>query len=139
MGHDLPISRKLAVGFALTTVMTIGLGVFALLRLNGVNAELAEMASNDIPSVQHLGEVRAQLGEFRTFELAQLTMQWIKNLKLMPKLMLTFGVILLVMLLQGVVAYRGLHSLNNVTTELAGNRMESIRLAGEMRGMTSRR
>ena len=72
--HDLPISRKLAVGFALTTVMTIGLGVFALLRLNGVNAELAEMASNDIPSVQHLGEVRAQLGEFRTFELAQLTM-----------------------------------------------------------------
>ena len=72
--HDLPISRKLAVGFALTTVMTVGLGVFALLRLNGVNAELAEMASNDIPSVQHLGEVRAQLGEFRTFELAQLTM-----------------------------------------------------------------
>ncbi len=62
-------------------------------------------------------------------------MQWINNLKLMPKLMLTFGVILLVMLLQGVVAYRGLHSLNNVTTELAGNRMESIRMAGEMRGM----
>jgi len=72
--HDLPISRKLAVGFALTTLMTIALGVFALVRLNSVNAELAEMASNDIPSVQHLGEVRAQLGEFRTFELAQLTM-----------------------------------------------------------------
>jgi methyl-accepting chemotaxis protein len=72
--HDLPIARKLAVGFALTTLMTIALGVFALVRLNSVNAELAEMASNDIPSVQHLGEVRAQLGEFRTFELAQLTM-----------------------------------------------------------------
>ncbi len=72
--QNLPISRKLAVGFALTTLMTIGLGVFALLRLNGANAELAEMASNDIPSVQHLGEVRAQLGEFRTFELAQLSM-----------------------------------------------------------------
>ncbi len=72
--HDLPISRKLAVGFALTTLMTIGLGVFALLRLNSANAELAEMAGNDIPSVQHLGEVRAQLGEFRTFELAQLSM-----------------------------------------------------------------
>jgi methyl-accepting chemotaxis protein len=62
-------------------------------------------------------------------------MQWINNLKLMPKLMLTFGVLLLVMLLQGIVAYRGLHSLNNVTTELAGKRMESIRMAGEMRGM----
>ncbi|WP_315388596.1 methyl-accepting chemotaxis protein [uncultured Stenotrophomonas sp.] len=72
--QNLPISRKLAVGFALTTLMTIGLGVFALLRLNSVNAELGEMASNDIPSVQHLGEVRAQLGEFRTFELAQLSM-----------------------------------------------------------------
>jgi methyl-accepting chemotaxis protein len=72
--HDLPISRKLAVGFALTTLMTIALGVFALVRLNSVNAELAQMASNDIPSVQHLGEVRAQLGEFRTFELAQLSM-----------------------------------------------------------------
>ena len=46
-------------------------------------------------------------------------MPWINNLKLMPKLLLTFGVLLLVMLLQGIVAYRGLHSLNNVTTELA--------------------
>jgi len=62
-------------------------------------------------------------------------MPWINNLKLMPKLMLTFGVLLLVMLLQGIVAYRGLHSLNDVTTELAGHRMESIRMAGEMRGM----
>ncbi len=51
-------------------------------------------------------------------------MPWINNLKLMPKLLLTFGVLLLVMLLQGIVAYRGLHSLNNVTTELAGSRME---------------
>jgi len=62
-------------------------------------------------------------------------MPWINNLKLMPKLLVTFGVVLLVMLLQGIVAYRGLHSLNEVTTELAGKRMESIRLAGEMRGM----
>ena len=61
-------------------------------------------------------------------------MPWINNLKLMPKLLLTFGVILLVMLLQGIVAYRGLHSLNDVTTELAGKRMQSIRMAGEMRG-----
>ncbi|MBD8642982.1 MCP four helix bundle domain-containing protein [Stenotrophomonas sp. CFBP 13724] len=62
-------------------------------------------------------------------------MPWINNLKLMPKLLLTFGVLLLVMLLQGIVAYRGLHSLNNVTTDLAGKRMESIRMAGEMRGV----
>ena len=62
-------------------------------------------------------------------------MRWINNLKLMPKLLVTFGVVLVVMLLQGVVAYRGLHSLNDVTTELAGKRMESLRMAGEMRGL----
>ncbi|KAF1017242.1 MAG: Methyl-accepting chemotaxis protein I [Stenotrophomonas maltophilia] len=71
--HDLPIARKLALGFILTTLMTIVMGVFALLRLNEVNAQLASMAGNDIPSVQHLGEARSQLGEFRTFELAQLS------------------------------------------------------------------
>ncbi|WNH51904.1 methyl-accepting chemotaxis protein [Stenotrophomonas oahuensis] len=72
--YDLPIARKLAVGFALTTLMTVALGVFALVRLNGANAQLAGMASNDIPSVEHLGEVRSLLGEFRTYELAQLSM-----------------------------------------------------------------
>ncbi len=72
--YDLPIARKLAAGFALTTLMTIALGVFALVRLGGSNTQLQEMSTNDIPSVQHLGEVRAQLGEFRTYELAQLTM-----------------------------------------------------------------
>ncbi|WP_303749785.1 methyl-accepting chemotaxis protein [Stenotrophomonas pigmentata] len=64
-------------------------------------------------------------------------MQWINSLKLKPKLMLTFGVVLFVMLLQGVVAYRGLHSLNNVTTDLAENRMPSLRTTGELSGMVS--
>ncbi len=72
--HDLPIARKLAVGFTLTTLMTVVLGAFALLRLSEANAQLSAMASNDIPSVQYLGEVRSQLGEFRTYELAQLSM-----------------------------------------------------------------
>ena len=64
-------------------------------------------------------------------------MHWIKNLKLMPKLMLAFGVVLLVMLIQGVVAFSGLTSLNNVTDDLGKNRMESIRALGELRGMVS--
>jgi len=71
---DLPIARKLAVGFTLTTLMTLVLGAFALVRLSEANAQLRAMAANSIPSVQHLGEARSQLGEFRTFELAQLTM-----------------------------------------------------------------
>lgn len=64
-------------------------------------------------------------------------MQWINSLKLKPKLMLTFGVVLFVMLLQGIVAYRGLHSLNNVTSDLAENRMPSLRTTGELSGMVS--
>ena len=72
--QDLPIARKLAVGFTLTTLMTLVLGAFALLRLSEANTQLGEMAGNDIPSVQHLGEARSQLGEFRTYELALLSM-----------------------------------------------------------------
>ncbi|MBD8634355.1 MCP four helix bundle domain-containing protein [Stenotrophomonas sp. CFBP 13725] len=72
--RDLPIARKLAVGFTLTTLMTLVLGVFALLRLSEANTQLRGMATDAIPSVQHLGEVRSQLGEFRTYEMAQLTM-----------------------------------------------------------------
>ncbi len=64
-------------------------------------------------------------------------MQWIKNLNLMPKLMLTFGIVLFVMLVQGVIAYRGLASLNGATEDLGQRRMESLRIAGELRAMVS--
>ena len=62
-------------------------------------------------------------------------MQWINKLKLMPKLMLTFGIVMVIMLIQGIIAYRGLASLNSVTSELAGESMSSVREAGELRGM----
>ncbi|TWI02820.1 methyl-accepting chemotaxis protein [Luteimonas cucumeris] len=71
--HNLAIARKLAMAFALTTLMTIGLGCFALLRLEASNDQLQLVSTVDMPSVQYMGEVRSQLGEFRTFELAQLT------------------------------------------------------------------
>ncbi|QBG83618.1 methyl-accepting chemotaxis protein [Xanthomonas oryzae] len=64
-----------------------------------------------------------------------MSMQWINNLKLMPKLMLAFGIVLLIMLVQGIIAYSGLASLNNVTRDLAGNTMSSVREAGDLRGM----
>jgi methyl-accepting chemotaxis protein len=62
-------------------------------------------------------------------------MQWIHNQKLMPKLMLTFGIVLAMMLIQGIVAFSGLHQLRASTDELAGNTMASVRLAGELRAM----
>ncbi len=64
-------------------------------------------------------------------------MQWINSLKLKPKLMLTFGVVLLVMVVQGIVAYRGLHSLNAVTTDLGTTRMTSLRTTSALSGTVS--
>ncbi|WP_045767429.1 methyl-accepting chemotaxis protein [Xanthomonas albilineans] len=62
-------------------------------------------------------------------------MQWIKNLKLMPKLMLAFGVVLVLMLVQGLTAYSGLNSLNHVTRNLSNTVVPSVRIGGEMRGI----
>ncbi len=71
--QNLTIARKLAVAFTLTSLMTIALGVFALLRLGQANDKLQAVSREDMPSVQYMGEIRAQMGEFRTFEMAQLT------------------------------------------------------------------
>ncbi|MET7141647.1 methyl-accepting chemotaxis protein [Xanthomonas sp. PPL139] len=62
-------------------------------------------------------------------------MQWIKDLKVMPKLMLAFGVVLALMLIQGIAAYRGLHSLNGVTSNVSAQVVPSVRTGGEMRGI----
>ncbi|HEY0335634.1 MAG TPA: MCP four helix bundle domain-containing protein, partial [Stenotrophomonas sp.] len=62
-------------------------------------------------------------------------MHWINKQKLGPKLMLTFGIVMVIMLIQGVIAYAGLAKLNGVTRNLAGNTMSSVREAGELRGM----
>lgn len=62
-------------------------------------------------------------------------MLWINNFKLMFKLMFIFGVILLVMLFQGIVVYCGLYLFNNVIIELVGYWMESICMVGEICGM----
>ncbi|MCW0413791.1 methyl-accepting chemotaxis protein [Xanthomonas sacchari] len=62
-------------------------------------------------------------------------MQWIKDLKVMPKLMLAFGVVLALMLIQGVAAYRGLNSLDGVTKNVSSQVVPSVRTGGEMRGI----
>jgi methyl-accepting chemotaxis protein len=71
--RNLTIARKLAIAFTLTTLTTIALGGFALLRLDAANNQLQAVSNRDMPSVQYMGEIRSQLGEYRTFEIAQLT------------------------------------------------------------------
>src|SRR5690606_7280011 len=62
-------------------------------------------------------------------------MHWLKNLKLTPKLMLAFGVVLVLLAAQGVGAYYGLSSLNRATTNLAEGSMESVSVASELRAL----
>ncbi|MGN0858641.1 MAG: methyl-accepting chemotaxis protein, partial [Stenotrophomonas sp.] len=69
---DLPIARKLTIAFTVTTLMTLALGGLALARLSALNTQLEQIRDNWMPAVEHLGEMRASLGEFRTFELARI-------------------------------------------------------------------
>ena len=71
--NNLSIARKLAVAFTLIVLLAAGLGAFALNRLGGINAELQKVSLDDMPAVQYLGEIRSQLGEYRMYELAQLS------------------------------------------------------------------
>ncbi|WCE03694.1 methyl-accepting chemotaxis protein [Pseudoxanthomonas sp. JBR18] len=62
-------------------------------------------------------------------------MQWIKDLKLKPKLMIAFGLVLALMLVQGVASYFGMRSINSVAGELSDMTVPSVRAAGEMRSL----
>ena len=73
--NNLPIARKLALAFTATTVMTVALGLFALLRLGTANEQIRETNNNWMPAVVHLGEMLSLLNEYRTYELAQLGKQ----------------------------------------------------------------
>ncbi len=62
-------------------------------------------------------------------------MQWFSNLKLAPKLMLAFGVVLVLMLVQGIGAYIGMRSMERVTGELAQDVLPSVTLVGQTRAL----
>ncbi|MDG4494061.1 HAMP domain-containing protein [Xanthomonas vesicatoria] len=70
--RHLAVARKLAVAFFFTTLITLCLGVFAMVRMQSSAHLLREIGHTWAPAVQQLSEMRALLGEFRTYELAQL-------------------------------------------------------------------
>ncbi|WP_202841825.1 methyl-accepting chemotaxis protein, partial [Luteimonas saliphila] len=57
------------------------------------------------------------------------------NLKLAPKLLLAFGMVLLLMLVQGIGAYSGMRSMDQVTRGLSGDVLPSVTLVGETRAL----
>lgn len=62
-------------------------------------------------------------------------MQWIKDLKLMPKLMFAFGLVLVLMVVQGIASYIGMRSLNEVASQVSTQVLQSVRTGGQMRGL----
>ncbi|MCD7097095.1 methyl-accepting chemotaxis protein [Stenotrophomonas sp. MMGLT7] len=64
-------------------------------------------------------------------------MKWINRLKLAPKLILAFSIVLVVMAVQGGIAYYGLHSLNSVTNTLATDTLNNVKLSNELRALIS--
>ncbi|WLA06981.1 methyl-accepting chemotaxis protein [Xanthomonas translucens] len=69
---QLKIRDKLIFAFAMTTLLTLVVGVFTYSRTTLAMAELKRIELDWVPATQALAEVRAQLGEFRTYELAQI-------------------------------------------------------------------
>ncbi|MCD9033971.1 MCP four helix bundle domain-containing protein, partial [Luteimonas sp. Y-2-2-4F] len=60
-------------------------------------------------------------------------MQRLKNLRLSHKLMLAFGIVLALMVVQGLVSYLGMSSLARETDHLVDNTMRSVSTAAEVR------
>ncbi|HEX7990148.1 MAG TPA: MCP four helix bundle domain-containing protein, partial [Stenotrophomonas sp.] len=73
--QNLSITRKLVLAFCSTSLLTLLLALFALWRMNVADTQIQQVNNNWMPAVQQLGEMRAQLGEYRTFEQAQLNYQ----------------------------------------------------------------
>jgi len=57
--RDMPISRKLFVGFGMVSVLTAILGVVALVSFSKLNSMVNDLAMNSIPSIKVLGQIRA--------------------------------------------------------------------------------
>lgn len=72
---DLSIGRKLALAFTLVTLLTLLLGGFALQQLAQERAVVQDITGRAMPARRALLELRGILGEYRTFEVAQLGYQ----------------------------------------------------------------
>ncbi|BDU16766.1 methyl-accepting chemotaxis protein [Lysobacter auxotrophicus] len=72
---NLSIAKKLAVAFAVVIALAAMLGGYSILQLRERNVQITDINRNWVPSVRHLLGMRAELGEYRTFEISQLQFQ----------------------------------------------------------------
>ncbi|HEY1142186.1 MAG TPA: methyl-accepting chemotaxis protein [Lysobacter sp.] len=72
---NLSIARKLAVAFAVVIGLAAMLGGYSIVQLHERNVQVTDINRNWVPSVRHLLGMRAELGEYRTYEISQLQYQ----------------------------------------------------------------
>jgi methyl-accepting chemotaxis protein len=69
---NLRIGKKLALSFGLVEVLMIVLGVFSMVELSKVNGRTVDLATNWLPSVKVLGDIRFIISTERRLELFHL-------------------------------------------------------------------
>ena len=70
--RDLSIGRKLAGGFGLSVLLSILLGVVLLIELGSVNAGGVYVATNSVPSIQVIDQIRADENNYRANQLGNI-------------------------------------------------------------------
>ena len=85
---DLTIFRKLILAFLVAGLMTATLGGFSITRLNALDQKIAEMTDNWLPGIEALTGMKADLIEYRTYEIQlayakdeSLTPDYLKRMK----------------------------------------------------------
>jgi len=67
--YDLKIAKKLILSFSVILVLVTALGGFALMQLAKVNQVSGEIATNWLPSIRTLADIKLSLARVRSFEL----------------------------------------------------------------------
>ncbi|MYN19679.1 HAMP domain-containing protein [Rugamonas sp. FT107W] len=70
--YDLRIATKLIVSFSAVLLLTLVMGVCAILSMGQVNQASTDLAQNWMPSVRAVLELRGDVGDYRRWELAHL-------------------------------------------------------------------
>jgi hypothetical protein len=85
---DLTIFRKLILAFLVAGLMTATMGGFSITRLNALDQKVAEMTDNWLPGIEALTGMKADLIEYRTYEIQlayakdeSLTPDYLKRMK----------------------------------------------------------
>ena len=73
--NNLFIGRKLAIAFAVLTSLAVLIGGFGIKELRDESALISDLSERALPARTALLELRGILGEYRTFEVAQLGYQ----------------------------------------------------------------